>query len=199
MNEMDQREDEATVGGTSDRSAKVRTIGSIVVAALVAAVALAAIFTSTSGGDSDRAADPSEAADELASLTFVNEDGSEGSLADFRGEPLVVNFFASWCAPCRAELPDLEAVHVASGDRLQFVGVNHDVDDTSWLSFVDETEITFPTVFQPNQELFAYLGLLGMPSTVLVDADGEVVHRFSGILDDVTLKELIAEHLDVEV
>ncbi|MDH3680241.1 MAG: TlpA family protein disulfide reductase [Acidimicrobiia bacterium] len=162
----------------------------------VVGVALLAVFFS--GSDSTPTA-AAEGDGGIAGLVFTNEDGTDGTLADYEGEPLVVNFFASWCAPCRAELPDFQQVHVESEGRVQFVGVNHDIDESSWLSFVDEVDLTYPTVFQPEQEIWETLNLFGMPATALVTPEGEVVFTFSGVLDQESLKEAIAEHLNVEV
>ena len=167
----------------------------IVGAAAVAIVALAAVLTAGDDSSSSTAA----AEDELASFVFTNEDGTDGTLADFRGEPLVVNFFASWCAPCRAELPDFVAVHGESDGRVQFVGINADLDEETWLAFVDETALTYPTVFQPNLEIHEHLDLLGHPATVLIDENGDVVHTFTGVLSEQALKDLIAEHLAIEI
>ena len=162
----------------------------------IAVVALVAVIMS----GSDDAADPNAVAStDLASFVFINEDGSDGTLADFQGEPVVLNFFASWCAPCRAELPDFVAVNDQAGGAVQFVGVNADLDQDTWLAFVDEFELTYPTVYQPNLEIHEHLGLLGHPATVLLDENGEVVHTFTGVLTEESLKDLIAEHLAVEI
>lgn len=159
-------------------------------AAVAAAVLLVVAFT---GGDTGGTlAGPD---DELASLGFQTTDGSTSSLGDFRGDPLVVNFFASWCAPCRAELPDLERVHLARQDEVRFIGINVDLDEATWRTFVAETEITFETVFQPGNELFTALDAKGMPTTALVSAEGEVLHLHTGLLTDDLLDELIDEHL----
>ncbi|MCP4223086.1 MAG: TlpA family protein disulfide reductase [Actinomycetia bacterium] len=160
--------------------------------AVVGVVALVVVFAG--GGSSDEAE-----GSPINDFVFTNEDGSSGTLADFQGEPLVVNFFASWCAPCRAELPDFEAVHVASTGDVQFIGVNHDFDETSWRSFVEETELTYPTVFQPEQEIWTELELLGTPATIFITPEGEVVHTFTGVLNQEALKDLIVEHLAVEI
>ncbi len=166
----------------------------------IAVVAVAAIALAFSGGDDDTGATAGPGTgNEIDGLVFINEDGTEGTLADFEGQPLVVNFYASWCAPCRAELPDFDEVHVEADGRVQFLGVNHDIDDASWKSFLEELPLTYPTAFQPEQELWESLNLFGMPATAFVTADGEVVHTFSGVLDQASLKGLIAEHLDVEV
>jgi len=163
-----------------------------------AIVAVVGLLFALSGGDDSTPSDE-EAFPNVLDLAFTNEDGTTGTLADFEGEPLVVNFFASWCAPCRAELPDFEEVHVASNDAVQFIGINHDIDETSWRSFVEETQLTYPTVFQPDTEIWRTLELLGTPATIFITPEGEVVHTFTGVLDQKLLKELIAEHLAVEV
>lgn len=191
INEPVEPPDEQSTGGS-------RHLPLVIGALAVAAVAAIALFVS-GGDDGDSAAAGLGADGELDGLIFINEDGTEGTLADFEGEPLVVNFYASWCAPCRAELPDFDEVHVAADGRVQFLGVNHDIDDSSWKSFLEELPLTYPTVFQPEQELWESLNLFGMPATAFVTADGEVVHTFSGVLDQASLEGLIAEHLDVEV
>lgn len=167
-------------------------VGAVV---LIVVVALLAVF---SGGEGSGGGEP-ESASAINDFVFTNEDGSTGTLADFAGEPVVVNFFASWCAPCRAELPDFRDVNAEVGDKVQFVGISHDIDESSWLSLINEFELSYPTGFQPEQEIWEELNLFGMPSTAFITADGEVAHTFSGVLNQASLKDLIAEHLDVEV
>ena len=126
---------------------------------------------------------------------FFNPDGSSATLADYDGTPLVVNFFASWCGPCKAELPEFEEVSNEVGDRVQFLGVNTDFEQDAWLRLVADTGVTYPTVFQPSNELFTASGGLGMPTTVFIAADGTVQHTFSGALNKSTLRRLIDTHL----
>ena len=162
----------------------------VVAAAAVGIIAALALVFVVTGGDEA----PAQSDDALAAMAFLTTDGSTSTLADFRGEPLVVNFFASWCAPCRAELPDFEQVHLAN-DSVTFLGINHDLDEPTWRSFVDETEITYATVFQPETEIFDALGAAGMPSTALLSPEGEVLHLHTGLMTAETLQELIDEHL----
>ena len=163
-------------------------------AAIAAVVAAFFLFAAFSGGDdgpsgSDRAASP------IANLTFTTEDGGAADLATYEGQPLVVNFFASWCAPCRAEMPEFEAVHLVNADAVKFLGVSHDIDEATWKGFVNETEITFETVFQPNSEIWTSLDAKGMPSTAFIGPDGDVRHLYTGVLNEELLQELIDEHL----
>ena len=158
-------------------------------AAAVAVIVLLALFA---GGNDNT--EPSDA-EEFAALAFLTTDGETATLADYRGDPLVVNFFASWCAPCRAELPDFEAVHLANGDAVRFVGINHDLDEVTWRSFVAETAISYETVFQPNSEIWSAMEANGTPATAFISSDGELLHLWTGVLNDTKLQELIDEHL----
>lgn len=167
----------------------------VILAAVAAAAALVlwgVVFRSGGSGDTLDAA-------RFNTLTFIQEDGTEGTLADFQGEPLVLNFFASWCAPCRAEMPDIQATFEQAQGKVAFIGVNADLTEDAWQSFVAESEVTYPTVFQPDNNIFSELGLIGMPSTVLINPDGTVAYQHSGIIDAEELTGLIDEHLKVKL
>ncbi len=122
--------------------------------------------------------------------------GGMGSFADYRGRPLVVNFFASWCAPCVAEMPDFEAVHQELGGQVAFLGINlrDQVDDASRL--VDTTGITYDVGRDPTGDLATALGVVNMPSTFFVSADGRVVEAHPGALSADDLRARIQKLLE---
>lgn len=157
----------------------------------MAAIAVFFLLAVFSGGNNEAPSD----VEEFAALAFLTTSGDTSTLSDFQGDPLVVNFFASWCAPCRAELPDFEAVHLANGDAVRFVGVNHDLDEVTWRNFVNETGITYETVFQPNAEIWTAMDAKGTPATAFVSADGQLLELWTGVLNDAKLQELIDQHL----
>lgn len=97
-----------------------------------------------------------------------------------RGAPLVVNVWASWCGPCRAEAPDLARVARAYEGRVRFLGI--DVLDArpSARAFVREVGWPYPSVFDPGGEIRDRLGLVGQPVTLLYDAGGELVDTHVG-------------------
>lgn len=159
-----------------------------------AVVAIAVLFVGLFIGGGEEVP-PVEVDEELAQLVFTNPDGTAGTLADYRGEPLVLNFFAAWCGPCRAELPEFEEVAQANLDDVTFLGISHDLDEAQWQSLLVETGVTFDTVFQPDAEIWAHLDARGMPSTVFISPEGEVLELWTGILSDERLQELIDEHL----
>ncbi len=146
-------------------------------------------FLSTTAGNSD---DGPTALDEF---TFQTMDGGTVTLADFDG-PMVVNYFAAWCPPCRAEMPEFEEVSLETAGEVTFVGISRDNITDSWRSLIDETGVTFPTVYEGNvQGSFAFINGTSMPTTLFVAADGTIAHTWSGALTDDKLRELIAEHL----
>lgn len=158
--------------------------------AVGALVALGLVFSSTGSGDP-----PAGDAGGALVIPLETPDGGTTTLAALGGEPLVVNFFASWCPPCRVELPALEAVHQQVGDDVRFLGVNVDYDTSTWKSLVAESGITYETVYEPGQELLRAVGGKGMPTTILVTGDGEIVHVHTGLLTDDALRQLIDEEL----
>jgi len=112
-------------------------------------------------------------------------------LSQLSGTPVVVNFWGSWCTPCREEMPRLiEAAHTY-GDRIQFLGV--DVLDTKEAGrrFIDEFAVPFPSVFDPsaNGSVRNHLGYLGQPVTVFYDQNGQKVADWEGAISQ---KELDA-------
>ncbi|MDH3301325.1 MAG: TlpA family protein disulfide reductase [Acidimicrobiia bacterium] len=165
----------------------------VVIVVAVATLGLLALFSGTE--DTIDEATSAGGAGGILELAFTTGDGGSGSLSDYGGRPLVVNFFASWCPPCRAELPDFETVHQELGDRVTFVGVNQDFTEATWRAFVAESKVSYDTVFQPNSDIWNELGTGAMPTTAFISPDGEVVHLWAGLLTDDKLIELIDEHL----
>ena len=121
------------------------------------------------------------------------------ALADLAGRPAVVNFFASWCAPCVSEMPAFEEVKAAVGAEVAFVGV--DVQDRieDGEALVERTGITWEVARDPDGELVRAVGGVGMPTTVLLDAAGAIVELRTGALNRDQLGDLVAEHFGVEV
>ncbi len=129
------------------------------------------------------------------------EEGTELSLADFAGEVVVLNFWASWCGPCRSEQPELNAAAEALADLpVAFLGVN--IDDTVPNAQAHEREfaIPYPSVFDPSAAYaaeFRGVGPRSIPTTILIDAEGRVAARLFGITDLIEVTAL-AERLAAE-
>jgi cytochrome c biogenesis protein CcmG/thiol:disulfide interchange protein DsbE len=129
-------------------------------------------------------------------LASVRTESEVLHLSDFRGKAVVVNFYASWCGPCRQELPDFEAVSRDLAAEVAFIAVNVQESRADALGILDETGATFPAVLDTDGEVARRYGLRGMPSTYLLDADG-VVRKFGpGALDAETLRTELREIID---
>ena len=114
------------------------------------------------------------------------------------GRPAVINLWASWCGPCRTELPELQAFADEMGDRLVVLGVNtNDTRDAAAWAGAD-FGVSFPSVFDPDRRLQAGLGRMAIPVTLFVDAGGNVTYQdVSGALTVAKLRALTAEHLGI--
>jgi cytochrome c biogenesis protein CcmG, thiol:disulfide interchange protein DsbE len=126
-------------------------------------------------------------------------DGSTVTLDDFADTPMVVNFWASWCPPCLAEMPDFEAVSQLAGDRVTFVGVNTQDSPARAAGMAEQTGITYDLVRDPDAALSNAFGVFGMPATYYVDARGIIVGRHIGLLTRDALIADLRDHLGVEV
>lgn len=137
-----------------------------------------------------------DSADFALSVEVQTYDGSPATLAGFTGRPLVVNFWASWCPSCVAELTSaFVPAQNARGDQVDFIGVNLRDEMTSASALVAETGVQFELLVDTTGELYAALGGIAMPFTVLIDADGNVVDRHNGPLSERILLDKIDTHL----
>ncbi len=128
-------------------------------------------------------------------LAFTTFDGEETSLAEFDDEPLVVNFWASWCPPCLAEMPDFEEVHQERAGEVTFVGLNTQDAVEAARAVAEQTGVTYLLGFDPDGELFRAFEVASMPSTYLVDRNGHIRHRHAGLMTADQLRGAIDEHL----
>ena len=178
---------ESPVGRTPRRWKVWAAVGAASAALGVLALVLAttgsdtAPSSSTAGGDRAPAFRLSDVRDETA---FI-------SLDDFRGRPVVLNFWASWCVPCRKEMPALQEVSEEAQDRIAFVGVNHQDNRGEALAFLAETGARFPAGFDPEGGTAAAYGLYGMPTTIFISPDGRILERHRGEISKAQLRRNI--------
>lgn len=160
---------------------------------------LAAPPADAADGSATDAADGSAAAGEpLPELTLpCFTGGAPFALADLRG-PAVVNLWASWCPPCREELPALQRYADRAAGRVHLLGVVIDDRRSAAVSLAEELGITFPALEDADGRLLAELPRNGLPATLFVDAAGRVryVHQ-TGALDEQALERYVSEQLGV--
>ena len=119
-------------------------------------------------------------------FTVYDLDGNAHKLSDFRGKPVILNFWASWCGPCKMEMPDLEKAYQEYGDQIQFMlvdltdGSQETVEKAS--AFIKEQGYTFPVFYDTTMEgAYAY-GVSGIPVTYFINAEGVFVAYYQGAM-----------------
>jgi thiol-disulfide isomerase/thioredoxin len=168
---------------------------------VVLAVAVAVVVLSGGGDDGDDFAEPAAVRSlPIAALADGGASSDATSLGDLLTDgdkPMVVNLFASWCAPCIEEMPDFEKVHRDLGDEVAITGlaVRNPPDDA--LGIVEQTGVTYPTFADEADEVSALFDVVGMPTTIFLDADGTVVEVHTGELSESELRAEIDESFGV--
>jgi len=155
---------------------------------LVIAVVIAVAACASGGGDGGRSGGPVDG-------TFKRFDGTTGTLAEYRGKPVVMNFFSSTCIPCQTEMPALEHVHQTLGDQVTFLGM--DVQDTveGGEAFVKTVGITWELGRDPAAAILQdQLKASKLPTTALLDRTGKVVLVHEGPLDVNGLTGQLRDH-----
>ena len=143
---------------------------------------------------------PEEAEPVLApDFTVYDAEGNEVHLSDFAGKPVVLNFWASWCGPCKSELPAFENVWQEFGGDIEFLmvnltdGVSETVDGVS--KFVSKNGFTFPVYFDTAQNAAYTYGVTSIPATALISAEGEIVAAQVGAVSEDSLRNAVLSML----
>lgn len=158
----------------------LRTI--LVVGAIVGAIAFL-VWGLASQSDSGIAIGsemPSVPLEKLASDSPGSGQGKTGSLADYRGEWVLMNVWASWCTPCRDESPALEKFNRRWGDRITVLGIDTRDITSDALAFIREFDLTFPQLRDPTGSYSDALGTTGVPESFLVNPEGRLAGRIRG-------------------
>ncbi|WP_044006242.1 TlpA family protein disulfide reductase [Jannaschia sp. CCS1] len=122
----------------------------------------------------------------VSDLPFVQADETEGALADYAGQHVVLNFWATWCAPCREEMPSLQALQdELGGDAFQVVtlATGRNPPQAIRRFFDEEGVTTLPQHRDINQQIAREMGIFGLPITVVLDPSGQEIARLRGDAD----------------
>lgn len=187
----------------------------VVAATVLALTAAAMVFVVLSGGDDETVnagpgvdlstapsvqLRPDDGLDDRDPLDveFTDVDGTTGTIRDFveaAGTPVVVNFFASWCPPCVAEMPDFETVSQAVNGDVTFLGIAVQDRPEDAERIVESTGISYDWTRDISGDIVGAAGVIQMPSTMFIGADGTVEKVQGGALEADRLRALIGEHL----
>ena len=133
--------------------------------------------------------------DEKAAPDFSLEstDGMAVSLKQYRGRVVILDFWATWCGPCRRGIPDLVSLQKKYKDDLRVIGISLDTDTKSdVIPFAKKFNINYPILYGNQQVTQAYGGINAIPTTIVIDQYGDIVAKYVGLVD----KETFAKHIE---
>jgi cytochrome c-type biogenesis protein len=151
---------------------------------LAATLLIAAVAHSACDGERYQ---PLRAGDPAPTFDATTIDGQPFRIGG-AGQPALVNVWATWCIPCREEMPALQQLHETFGNAgLRVIGVNIGVgSDRPVLAFLDQVGVTYLNLRDPKDRITTTYRLVGVPETILIDASGHVAHRWIGRFDPVS-------------
>jgi thiol-disulfide isomerase/thioredoxin len=169
-------------------------------AAFIGLAVLAYDFLSARAGSPEVLAEPGKAPaadggkEKIAApdITVVNAAGDGVKLSDMAGKPVVLNFWASWCPPCKSEMPIFDKAYAEYGDEVTFMmvdlvdGARETVETGA--AYVAEQGYTFPVYFDTSGAAAAAYGVSALPSTLFIDKDGNIVTGARGAINEDTLR-----------
>ncbi|MHB1153693.1 MAG: TlpA family protein disulfide reductase [Eubacteriales bacterium] len=147
--------------------------------------------TQSSETASDQTEDENAETNTALDFTVFDADGNEVKLSDFFGKPIVLNFWASWCPPCKSEMPHFNEVYNDVKDDVMFImvdlvdGQRETIKDGQ--DFIDGAGYTFPIFFDTEQQAAYTYGISSIPTTLFIDKNGNIVKGFTGAIDKETL------------
>jgi len=143
-------------------------------------------------GQSDNSGETADK-EKAPDFTVTDADRNSIRLSDMEGKPVVLNFWASWCPPCKLEMPDFEKLYQELGDDVQFMMVNltdgqHETKDKAE-AYVSGEGYTFPVFFDTKQQGASAYGIRSIPTTFFIDRDGYIVTGVQGMLEEAALRQ----------
>ena len=142
-------------------------------------------------------------------FTLVDQYGNEHTLSDYKGKVVFLNFWATWCPPCREEMPDIEAMYQEYNQNQEdviFLGVanpkseknpnTREVEKDGVIEFLEENNLTFPVLFDETGEVFNEYAISALPTTFMIDKNGNIYGYAPGMLTKDIMKNIIQQTLE---
>lgn len=146
----------------------------------------------TDAQETTQASERDQQLQQAPDFVVTDIDGNEVKLSDFQGKPVIVNFWASWCGPCKSEMPDFEEMYQQYGEEIHFVMVNMTDGSRETVEvaseFIAEQGYTFPVYFDTQYSAAITYGVTSIPATYFIDAQGNAVAYARSVIDAETLQ-----------
>ena len=140
-------------------------------------------------------ASTSDTYNDYYNFTVTDWDGNEVQLSDMKGKPVILNFWASWCSPCKAEMPDFEEAYKEHGNDIVFMMINLTDGNretvTKAKNHVKKEGYTFPVYFDTKSDVAYSFNVSSIPATYLIDENGNIVGHAIGMIDAASLAQAV--------
>jgi len=157
---------------------------------------LLAVTLAACGGDNSSESRGVNQGNLASGFTLEALDGTEVSLSEYRGNVVLINFWATWCPPCRAEIPDIENVYRArQDDGFVVLGVGVEESREAVAPFVEAMGMTYPVLLDERGQVLKMYRAIGLPMSVILDRDGVIQVRHVGALTMEQLEDYLAQVL----
>jgi peroxiredoxin len=124
---------------------------------------------------------PARIGQPIADFTLTDINGVAHKMSDYKGRPVLINAWATWCPPCRAEMPDLHAFYLQHrAEGFELLAINSGESQPEVASFIEQMGFTFPALVDPSKAVLNGLGIDGLPTSILVGRDGTVKYIHIG-------------------
>ena len=120
-------------------------------------------------------------------FTVYDSNSNPVKLSDYLGQPVVLNFWASWCGPCKSEMPEFQKAFESYGDSIQFLMVDVGEAMADGKAFLSAAAYTFPAYFDIRSEAATAFQVSAIPATYFINADGQIVDSYVGAISESTL------------
>ncbi|MBK5963164.1 alkyl hydroperoxide reductase [Thiocystis minor] len=138
-------------------------------------------FGAVAGAGEEQALTPVENQAPAPDFNLQGPDGQTYRLADYRGKPIILNFWATWCPPCRAEMPSMQRAHdILASEGIAVIAINVGDDAEAVRQFLSDTPVSFPLPMDSDSTIAQRYPVIGLPTTFVIDAEGRLAFSATG-------------------
>ncbi|MGL4986164.1 MAG: TlpA family protein disulfide reductase [Treponemataceae bacterium] len=129
-------------------------------------------------------------------FTLDTLEGKEVKLSDYRGRPVFLNFWATWCPPCVREMPDMQKIHTKYQDKLTMLGLNSGENKKEVQAFITKNKLSFPIILDPQGKISMQYNVQAIPTTYIIDKKGIIVEKKIGAMTEKQMEALVSKIIE---